>query len=105
MIYDKLKSISGQQPPVTAGRSQNWQSVIWREWRNSDGKEYAGRLFELVADEPIEQQGKTLIVTLVALCGTAAGILLGLAETINHIEKSKGIGLTQLAGYVKLGQS
>lgn len=30
-----------------------WQSILWREWRNTDDSAYADRLFEIVADRPV----------------------------------------------------
>ncbi|MBM3239024.1 hypothetical protein FJZ31_22250 [Candidatus Poribacteria bacterium] len=61
--------------------SSKWQKIIWREWRNCDDKEYANRLFDLVADEPAGWKPMATIVFLCALYGAMAGLPVGILAT------------------------
>ncbi len=54
----------------------NWQQIIWREWRHNNDSEYAERLFELVADEPVGWGVGVSLILLSAISGASLGILI-----------------------------
>ncbi len=81
------KSISSKQPSATAGHSQNWQNIIWREWRNCDDEEYARRLFELVVDKPTEWWTVMISALLGLLYGVLAGCLLTVLLNLRQISQ------------------
>jgi len=61
---------------------QNWQQIIWHEWRNTSDLEYAEQLFELVADTPVGWGSKLSLMGLGGLAGAALGIVLGAPITL-----------------------
>jgi len=58
-------------------QTQNWQNVIWREWRNCRDKAYARDLFELVADVPVGWGTKIAVILLNMIAGVIVGLLIG----------------------------
>ncbi|MCB0192812.1 MAG: hypothetical protein KDJ65_12785 [Anaerolineae bacterium] len=47
--------VSGESSPTVMQSPKNWQQIIWREWRNCNDAEYAEKLFNLIAGEPIDR--------------------------------------------------
>ena len=60
----------------------SWQNTIWREWRSTNDEEYAGHLFALVADEPVERKATIINVLLGLFYGGLAGLLIALLVTL-----------------------
>ncbi|MEM7346832.1 MAG: hypothetical protein AAF485_21545 [Chloroflexota bacterium] len=65
------------------GTPDAWQNIIWREWRHSDDKIYAGFLFELVADTPVGWGTKLFITIFSGILGLTIGFLIGFIVTTN----------------------
>ena len=56
--------------------AQNWQKLIWQEWRNTSDLEFAARLFDLVSDQRTGW-GTRLSLTLISIAsGAALGVLI-----------------------------
>ncbi len=76
-----LQKDHSSQPSPVSGRAQDWQNVLWREWRNCEDEEYAGHLFKLVADElSLDWRMTTLITLLGTLAGAVGGLLVGFVD-------------------------
>jgi hypothetical protein len=55
--------------------AQNWQKIIWQEWRHTSDLEFAGHLFNLVSGQPTGW-GTRLSLTLVSIAsGASLGVL------------------------------
>lgn len=63
--------------------AQNWQQIIWREWRHCLDPEYGKQLFELVADEPVGWSAKLSLTLFTLISGTAIGVLIGVPLTLD----------------------
>lgn len=61
---------------VERERIGNWRGLVWRAWRNSDDEVFAGRLFVLVADDPVGGPGMVGLLATGLIYGAAAGLLL-----------------------------
>ena len=55
---------------------QNWQQIIWQEWRHCQDTEYGQRLFEIVAGERVGPGAKLSLILFDAIAGASLGILL-----------------------------
>jgi hypothetical protein len=71
--------------------AQNWQQIIWREWRHSHDIEYTQQLFDLVADGPTGWGTRLSLILLSTIAGASIGILIVLPATF------EGAILQQLA--------
>lgn len=67
-----------QSPPTTAGRSDDWAQIMWREWRNCEDAAYGRYLFKLVVDQPLSRGHKVAIGGLGLLWGALLGTLIDL---------------------------
>ena len=56
--------------------SENWQQIIWQEWRHCQDMEYGQHLLELVAQERVGPGAKLSLMLFDAIAGAALGILL-----------------------------
>jgi|GEM_PF-2219303 len=63
--------------------SQNWQQIIWREWRHCLDAEYGKQLFELVADEPVGWSVQVSLTLFTLVSGTTIGVLIGFPLTLD----------------------
>lgn len=70
---------------------ENWQNVIWRAWRHTRDREFADRLFETVADEPVGWGVTVSLLLLGAFYGAAAGLAGGLIATNWDIAVNKDL--------------
>ncbi|MBN1483852.1 MAG: hypothetical protein JXA37_03955 [Chloroflexia bacterium] len=55
--------------------SRDWRPVIWGAWRDSEDEDFAGRLLDLVADEPMGWAGTLGALLWGLLYGGLAGLL------------------------------
>ncbi len=55
-----------------------WQEILWREWRYGEDKDFADRLFPLVADEPAGWPATLMLGGFGALLGAVLGAIVGL---------------------------
>jgi hypothetical protein len=55
-----------------------WQGILWREWRYGEDKDFADRLFPLVADEAAGWPATVIMVVYGALLGGVLGAGIGL---------------------------
>jgi len=60
---------------------QNWQNVIWQEWRYTSDLEFAEHLFETVADRPVGWGSRLSIWILGIISGASLGVLVVLPIT------------------------
>jgi hypothetical protein len=63
----------------------NWQTIIWREWRNTTDEEYAEHLFELVGDQPVDQVATIISVFLGLFYGAMIGLLISLLGIVSGL--------------------
>ena len=68
---ENLKTTHGDQPAALSSTDvPNWQTTLWREWRNCDDEDYATRLFQRLIDEPINGQALFILALLGAVFGS-----------------------------------
>lgn len=60
-----------------------WQKIIWREWRHCPDIEYEERLFRVVADGRPGAGSRLTLIVLNATAGAALGLLVGFVFTLN----------------------
>ncbi len=70
--HPKLQRVNVRQSAVDGQRS-NWQTILWRAWRDAEDEEYAQHLFNLVADEPVGWKTRLAMIGLGAIFGAIAG--------------------------------
>lgn len=58
-----------------------WQTILWREWRNSHDEEYARHIYSLIADVPAHPLSFGMILLFDVITGAAIGIISGLVMT------------------------
>ncbi|MDM8528957.1 hypothetical protein QUF58_12220 [Anaerolineales bacterium HSG24] len=58
---------------------KDWQSILWREWRNSHDEQYAQQLYALIADTPAPSISFGVLMVFSAITGATIGLLVGLA--------------------------
>lgn len=77
-----MREENSNQRPVVKEQTQNWQQIIWREWRNCEDEEYAQHLFNLAANEPMGWKNQLLIALLGVWFGAQAGFLLDMLPVL-----------------------
>jgi hypothetical protein len=77
VINSTINPKSDKKSTITQ-KTETWQQVISREWRNCDDEEYAEHLFDLVANETLDWQATVVSVFIGTLFGIIGGCLITL---------------------------
>jgi hypothetical protein len=87
----------GRRPLAASDHTENWQTTLWREWRNCENIEYARHLFDLVVDESTHREATTIFVILSAILGAIGGWLLALLLYPGNLNTVAGGTFTGIA--------
>jgi hypothetical protein len=92
-----IKNMLNRQPLAASDHTENWQTTLWREWRNCEDVEYARHLFDLVVDQPTDRWATMIFVFLSAILGAIGGWLLALLLYPDSLNAIAGGTLTGIA--------